>query len=597
MKFNKIWIAGLSLFTAVGFSSCLDFDNPGDEFMGNQSQGDDTVYHGQPDSIDYRKAITEEGFDEALTALNDLFYAGFTGQYALRGGKEGQFPGDHSYQRQFSLGPDNYAQYAVVPHYDFMYGQLTSTYNISPDFNPGPYSCYNAFIKNSFVPIVNHPKIDSIPEMKALYLLLFNYATIEQVDLYGPLPYTDYKLNKQDSPFTYDDLQTIYFKVEENIDTIVNCFKHFETKPKWYKDKVQDLLYQNFQINNDLFTGQTGFETYIRLANSLKLRMAIHIVKVDPVTAKKWAEDAVASGVVEDTKHESALYESMGFTHPLVNIYKAWGDARLSASFESLLISLKHPYAEYMFLKNSRDIENKTDKTITPAETRIIGIREGTLVGAGQGASNPYTAYSMVNTDGRILGQAPLYIMKMSEVDFLRAEGALRGWNMGGTAQFFYERGIDNGYLEDRGSAHTEYTSAMPEYKNLEKPVDYVWKDPQGLTPDMPSVTKIGVKWNEGDSKEIKLEKIITQKYIASYPYSYEAWVDMRRTGYPKVFPVLNPDDGDGSLSYGDLIRRMPFPLNDLSSLQDIQSSGLNALGGQDLQATRLWWDLDVPNF
>ena len=41
----------------------------------------------------------------------------------------------------------------------------------------------------------------------------------------------------------------------------------------------------------------------------------------------------------------------------------------------------------------------------------------------------------------------------------------------------------------------------------------------------------------------------------------------------------------------------MPFPNTDDSSIRDIQATGLKALGGADLQATRLWWDIDQPNF
>ena len=114
----------------------------------------------------------------------------------------------------------------------------------------------------------------------------------------------------------------------------------------------------------------------------------------------------------------------------------------------------------------------------------------------------------------------------------------------------------------------------------------------------MPSVTKIGVKWNEADDLETKLEKIITQKYIALYPNSYEAWAELRRTGYPRLFPVLNPWEGDGSLEYGDMIRRMPFPgRDDEDTVDDIIKTGEPALGGIDLQATRLWWDVPCDNF
>ena len=110
-------------------------------------------------------------------------------------------------------------------------------------------------------------------------------------------------------------------------------------------------------------------------------------------------------------------------------------------------------------------------------------------------------------------------------------------------------------------------------------------------------MTKIGVKWSEGDSQETKLEKIITQKYIALFPLSTEAWAEMRRTGYPKVFPVLNTDDGDGSIEQGEMIRRIPWKATDPIAKERIKASGLPALGGPDLQSTRLWWDVDVPNF
>ena len=41
----------------------------------------------------------------------------------------------------------------------------------------------------------------------------------------------------------------------------------------------------------------------------------------------------------------------------------------------------------------------------------------------------------------------------------------------------------------------------------------------------------------------------------------------------------------------------MPFPGNTSAIQYDIVNSGLDALGGEDLQSTRLWWDIDKPNF
>lgn len=291
----------------------------------------------------------------------------------------------------------------------------------------------------------------------------------------------------------------------------------------------------------------------------------------------------------------------MGFGHPLNMIWITWNDARLSASFESLLMSLNHPYTrgEYPFFKNnSGDMVNATTGELLPADTRIVGLREGIHPGMGQSAAtNPMLACSVFDPD--YMAEAPLYIMKLSEVDFLRAEGALRGWSMGGSAQQFYERGIRNAYLFERSEIyyHEEYDMMVEDYLSLEQAVPYTYHDPLGNVPDEPSVTKIGVKWNDADNQETKLEKIITQKYIAHFPYSFGAWTDLRRTGYPKLFPVLNADEGDGSLKFGDIIRRAPFPDTDDASVADIEATGLDALGGEDYQSTRLWWDVDAPNF
>ena len=41
---------------------------------------------------------------------------------------------------------------------------------------------------------------------------------------------------------------------------------------------------------------------------------------------------------------------------------------------------------------------------------------------------------------------------------------------------------------------------------------------------------KVSPKWNPSDDKEKKLEKIITQKWIAMFPEGCEAWAEQRRT-------------------------------------------------------------------
>lgn len=618
MKKTKIFLYAALALSAVGMQSCLDYDTPGDEFQANQEIVPPTISSGKADIIDYKKEISDAGVKAAYKELRTALGTAQTGIYGLRGGKEGGMPEAHAYQFLFSLGPDNYVQYFCVPHSDFPYSNATlrSTYDMCKNFIGGPGSGFG-FTKTNIAPVLNEEKIDSLPEMKALYLVLYNYSAIENADLFGPMPYTEHKALKSESPFKYDDVRTIYYNAEANIDSAINCFKYYkDNRSAAYKKQITSCINGRVPLLKlNSFTGE-DMDVWVRFANSLKLRMAIHMTGIEPETAKKWAEEAVAGGVIEETSQEVALFTSvLGTAHPLVEI-TGWGDATMGASFINLLQNLDHPYMKYLFKENSEDLTVNVAKKdpastapdITPKNSVFVGMRDGVTPGEGQAsANNPYCAYSILNKEYIGNSQPPLYLMKLSEVCFLRAEGALRGWNMGGSAKEFYEKGIRYANLEDRGMTGCLYNQYVEDYLNTESPKNIKYVDPQGLTPDMESVTKIGVKWNEGDSKETKLEKIITQKYIASFPYSYESWVDLRRVGYPKLFPILGVADGDGTIQEGDpkvqsaenIMRRIPWASDDPQTKEDIANTGIPALGegATDTQMQRLWWDNGESNF
>ncbi len=620
MKKHLILAATL-LFTSFAMNSCLKFDNPGDEFgLGDiivpennntenkpenevQRPGEfDTLIEEETpaDVLNYYEEYPIEEVAAAAGYLDPLFRQAMSGRYNIRGGKEGGYPAEHAYQRQYSLGPDTYAQYFTVPHSDFMYGKKTSTYDLTTDFNGDPLGAYT-MAKNSIIPLLNDPEMNKIPEIKAINLLFYCIIAQEQADLAGPYTYFEDKRGVED-PRVYINVRSIYNAIVKNIDNIVACLQNYEYRSDEYKNIVTGILGAYHDTNPAFYLeGDTSFDTYIKLANSLKLRMAMHIVKVDAVTARKWAEEAVASGVIERELDQHALYPMFsGFAHPLLGVF-GWGDLVLSASFESLLMSLNHPYVDYVFENNNNVIINDETFEKMPAGTRLCGLREGFLVGTGQDyAVNQLQAFSKINTQTFTDALIPLYFIKWAEVDLLRAEGALRGWSMGGTAQFFYERAIENAYLECPFEGFPDvfpYKTLVGDYMAQESAADYTYIDPTGNTEDLESTTKIGVKWNDNDTQETKLEKIITQKYIALFPLSTEAWTELRRTGYPKLFPVLNPEDGDGSLVEGDIIRRIPWAPTEDRIQAIVNEFGLPALGGADLQATRLWWDVDKANF
>jgi hypothetical protein len=91
-------------------------------------------------------------------------------------------------------------------------------------------------------------------------------------------------------------------------------------------------------------------------------------------------------------------------------------------------------------------------------------------------------------------------------------------------------------------------------------------------------------------STEKKLERIITQKWIAVFPDGQEAWSEFRRTGYPKLFPVVINNSG-GKIATETFIRRIPFIQFEYATNIAGVNRALLSLNGPDNGGTRLWWD------
>jgi len=180
-------------------------------------------------------------------------------------------------------------------------------------------------------------------------------------------------------------------------------------------------------------------------------------------------------------------------------------------------------------------------------------------------------------------------LMTTAEVYFLRAEAALRGWSGAGNAQANYEMGISTSFDQHGASGASAYTM-----DDILTPMDYV--DPVNSSNSATALSNETVAWNDGDDNEAKLEKIITQKWIAMFPEGQEAWSEFRRTGYPKIFPVVSNQSG-GTVDTDVQIRRIPFVDSELSTNAQGVAGAVSQLGGPDEAGTRLWWDTGGSNF
>ena len=485
--------------------------------------------------------------------------------------------GAHVYQVQFNIHIDNYSGYmASTQNFD---GRLPSTYRYYAEVCDGPKASFFN-VAQATLPVMRSAGKLNLRELGAMCNIMYCFSALELSDIYGPFPWTDYKNDVQEPPVTYEPMDQIYDSLFVNLKDAGEILKKFDETPKAHRDSIETILGQYDKICGSV-------DTWRQFANSIRLRMAMRMSNVDPERAKTEAKAAIDDGLIE----KNIEYNTMAINsinHPLAFISILWNDTRMNASLENIMKRLKVPFMETIFNKNSGDIRNKETGEITmQKDSKIVGVPAGVQL-TPRDDNNQYTKFSGVSS---AFASVPLALFKLSERYFLQAEAALR-WNIGGSLSSNYRNGIiamfEDFNIDRSDPVLTEYR----EQESADTSIDYV--DPYNERNNKKGLITVGVAISNSDDNRTKLEKIITQKWLSMFPMGLEAWNDLRRTGFPRIFPVN--DIGDGSLGNGRMIRRIPWNMTDAAAAQDVNTTGLQALGGSNLMRTTLWWDVPDPS-
>ncbi len=345
-----------------------------------------------------------------------------------------------------------------------------------------------------------------------------------------------------------------------------------------------------FSTNDQIYGGDA--DQWLAFANSLRLRLAMRVKYADAALARTEAEKAVADGVMMDNSNNAAILTTPNSKNPF-NTITNWGEFRMSADMESYLKGYNDPRLEEFFstiagfdANNDGDFDAE-EGDIHPDEDGdgsddYQGLRNGLLKIDKNAAKNA----GFSDMAGKYLpggGNGPgIKVMSASEVYFLLAEGALEGWNMGGTAQKFYEKGIELSLTEITTASKGDIAAYI---SSTSTPADIADEFNSG------AVSTVPVAYNAGGAKEDQLKQIITQKWIALYPDGWEAWAELRRTGYPELYPRLNSDNVN--VPADQIMRRVTFVTGEFSNNRAATEAaqGFAELSGGDLNSTRVWWD------
>ncbi|HEV8508695.1 MAG TPA: SusD/RagB family nutrient-binding outer membrane lipoprotein [Chitinophagaceae bacterium] len=463
-------------------------------------------------------------------------------------------PSIWNYQIAQNLFADQYAQYFACTATYFPSDRLTIRMDwVGAAFNP-IYTDVVPQLQSIFE--AADPNSAEYALANVVWVLVFHRVT----DYWGPIPY--FNAGVPGSTVPYDPQDKIYDDFFKRLTAAVDVLKtHTSETP--YGD--WDLIYGG------------DVDKWIKFANTLRLRLALRISKVDPTRAQAEAEAAVASGTLTTSPDEDALVKRSltGDDNNGLSIMSDWNEFRMSATMESVLKGYSDPRMPVYFLpaQKTGTYEGERNGLTSTQLTQSVNLHDANSHVGPRWASPSYGG----NADYL---STPQNVMAVAEAYFLRAEGALLGWNMGGSAQQLYEAGITNSLKQWGITDAAVITAYINSTSTPIAPNDYL---------NSPPVTDIPVKW--GATPAVQLEQVALQKWLATFPDGMEAWADYRRSHVLKLYPVANSDNPDITNTTTQWIRRIPFLDNEKVVNKAAVDAAVGLLGGPDKITTPLWWD------
>lgn len=391
-------------------------------------------------------------------------------------------------------------------------------------------------------------------------------------DNHGPVVYSKYESPNANGVTDFDSQQDAYQYFINDLSTAITDLQKVQNMPA-----TQNVEDKSALRKADLVYGG-NMAQWAKLANSLKLRLAMRISYADPAKSKQYAEEALASsaGLITDNADNALI--SVGQSELSFIIY-SWGDCLIGAPLMAYMNGYNDPRLSAYAIP-------ATDSQV---QGEYIGVRQGIDLLNGKSTYGAFSQPQAKSANGDYFSgtDGKMKLFTAAETWFLKAEAALRGYAGAGEIQVNYTTGVKQSFGEWGKSANVD--AYLANTTSTEAPYVDPKNSANNVPVGSPQLSTITIAWNNGDTNERKLERIITQKWLSLYPNGPEAWAEQRRTGYPILFKVRKNDSG-GLISTDAMIRRIPFTIDTKTSLYNYQQAS-QMLNGPDTGGTKLWWD------
>jgi len=369
------------------------------------------------------------------------------------------------------------------------------------------------------------------------------------VDMYGNVPYSEAFDMDQFSTPKYDKGEAIYADLQVKLDSAINIMKGATVPAK--------------ATNIDIvFKGNANL--WVRLANTLKLRLLIRQTEINPNPTAELSKIKANGGVLQagqsasaqpgymkDVNKQSPFYNSFGLT---VAGGQANDFSRANAYMISQLSSSEDPRLGRFY-----------KPATSPVSASVPYV--GTVYGAPPNDQFNGNRTSNIGPGLAASPEQPAWIVTSVESLFLQAEAVARGWDIGGpyaTAKEAYEAAVRESFvwLNVGTSSAASITAANTYMANYAR-----------------------ANWNNaGSTVASQVRFVVFQKYLALNGINaLEAWNDYRRLGIPEDVPIsIRPDKVSNTLPV-----RLLYPTTEYA----VNGDNANAEGSINPFTSTLFWD------
>lgn len=374
------------------------------------------------------------------------------------------------------------------------------------------------------VPVANKNNALAVAEVLEIY------AWTNLVETFGNIPYTE-SLDYNKSQPAYDDQAKVYADLIARLDVAIG--------------KLDPKVSAGLGAN-DLLNGNST-ALWLKFAYAMKLRMALVIADVDPTKAKAMAESTVGK---LPASNDDVIDLTFDATFPNTN-----------PLYEDLVRSARTDFAGTSYfidqLKGTTGPAMGVEDPRLPQYFNIVTTNTPPLAGTFSGGTYGETNSKSTNSlpgDKLQIETLPGVIVSYAQVELMLAEGAVRGWAVGGTAESHYNAGVTASIMEPQWGGTAAEAAAYLAQGNVAF----------ATAPGTP------------------IQRIAYQEWVALYNQPVEAWTSWRRLDYP----VLTAPPA----AVSGIPVRLLYPVVEQNINGANYSQAASAIGG-DKAETKLFWD------